>query len=217
MEEIRRLHTAAWNPKVSSNLILRQRRSATLVLMENLGALPSQLSCLTVKDVEQALSGGPEQGRLPRPMVRVRIPRVQLVPVATPVLRHLADYLVHRHTIFQASSADEGSGRLLISATTGKPLSPDTIAGDLRVLKRAAGLQHYGRLACSIRARFIVNLILCALERPDCPCPPALELLRPVLALAGLRELHSLARYFYLAMQEVKPHAEAKPRNDAAE
>jgi len=125
----------------SHSVYMRKRRYVMLTLLEITGARRIEVATVAVESVREA-------ARMKDPMVKFETAKrrggqnaTRLVPVTHHDISFLMDFIDKNRPLIikKTCGFDNDKGSLLVSATTGKPLKPNTITQEISKLSGQAG------------------------------------------------------------------------------
>lgn len=211
-EAIEKLYAA--NRALSPSSFIEERRSVMLHLFESLGARRIEISRITVSDVKRAMEAGPHTGFLRVSTAKQRGRHVQrYIPLPSGDLQRLGDYieLYRRRVIRRTIGLENDHGFLLISETTGQPLTLNALTSvELARLRKAAGLADRNVCLHAFRHRFITKRLVYLIEKHRFSAEDQLRkalldieiIKRQVMEWTGHSSLVSLEPYIHLAFEE---------------
>jgi site-specific recombinase XerD len=213
-DAIEKLEDAAG--KIPSTEFVKQRRLTMLLLFQCIGARRHEVWGITIKDVREAEHHIDEDFNH---LLRVQTvkkrgrPAHRYVPVPSGDLQRLTNYIdFNRSVVIDNTIKNEKDhGFLLISETTGQPLTPNTLSSvEMRDLRAAAGLND-GTCWHAFRHRFITNCLVALIERHRYSTADQLrqaildvESIKTRLAQwTGHSDIRSLEPYIHLAFDRI--------------
>lgn len=150
------------NNRLNTSEFIRKRRYVTLLLFKITGARRMEIAMLKVGAIKEALESKKLIPMLNLPNVKQKGgPSTRKVPVSRGDLLEIEKYvtLARQQKINKTCGRSRDPGNLFISATTGQPLSPNSITAEFSLLAKEAGISGE---ACPhmLRHRYLVNLYI---------------------------------------------------------
>lgn len=196
---------------LGGSLFLRKRRYVMLTLLEVTGGRRSEVAALTVESVRQALP-------MEYPMLKLLTVKraggrddYRLVPIARHDLVILTEFIEknRRRVARRTCGLDDDDGAVLISETTGRGLSDNTITQEIHKLRKHSGIQEQ---ACPhmFRHRFITKLFVALIEQHHLENQDEFRralldtetMKQKIQQWTGHKDLSSLDTYLNLAFEE---------------
>jgi hypothetical protein len=207
-KNIERLREAA--SQISTTAHQRMRRQVMLTLLESTLGRRSEINEITPQAIQDALMMGIPMIELPTLKRRVKL--VRQIPMPRSDLEFISQYITfYRSKVARRHPLD---GRkvdgLLLNDRTGRPIKAETISGEIRLLREAAGISEQ---ACAhmFRHRGITKFLVALIEQYE---PKTADDFRNLLTdiealkhktaeFTGHTDISSLDPYINLAFDEV--------------
>lgn len=202
----------------SSSVYLKKRRYLMLTLLEVTGARRSEIAELTVSSVQNAALMNLPSLELVTKKRGSQKKETRLVPILRSVLVQILEFIEkNRALVIRRMTKSFGDHDfVLVSETTGKPLSANTITAEIHFLRKAAGLR--GRIHPHMfRHTFITRLFKALVEQHSLRNPNDLrnylldgeKLKREAAEWTGHTNIHSLENYIHLAFEGTQDYVGA--------
>jgi integrase len=185
---------------------IRKRLQQQLRILEATGGRRIEISKITVDDIYRAL----KTERLRMYTAKSQTDKYRVVPVPKMWIEPIIVFIEgHRKKLVAKLIANDklvsDPGHLFISATTGQPLSEETLTSEMSKLRRIAGIDEK---TCGhmFRHRFITLQVIYRLKAyvgQALPMDVAKVILTKVASITGHKDPMSLMPYIDLAFQEM--------------
>ena len=201
--------------KQKTPTFIKTRRATMIDLLTDTGARRTEIALLKVADVKAALA-------MDEPMLRVTTLKREdkaerLIPILLPTLDKLNRYIEgeRRRLMRKVYKDGKDHGFVLVSSTTGRPLSSDSISNEVRDLRQAAGIEcqicpHMFRHAfiTKLFIRFVTRHRLNNADEFRRALLDTSTFLAEVISWTGHIDPLSVERYIHLAFRDMTSYSE---------